>query len=68
MAYQPPSSGFSVDGVRFKELITSPALWETSNDGGTAQGTQRGREGDSDLAFSVGLGDLLNLSLFFFSF
>lgn len=64
MAYQPPSSGFSADGVRFKEMITSPALWETSNDGRAAQGTQRKKGGDSDLAFSAGLGDLLNLFLF----
>lgn len=65
MAYQLPSSGFSTDGVRFKEMITSPALWETSNDGRAAQGTQSRRQGDSDLAFSVGHGDLLHLSLLF---
>lgn len=42
-------------------MITSPALWETSNDGEAAQGTQRGRGG-----FSIGPGDLLNLSFFSF--
>lgn len=44
MAYQLPISGFSADGVRFKEMITSHALWVTSNDGETAQETQ-GRRG-----------------------
>ena len=44
MAYQLPISGFSADGVRFKDMITSRALWVTSNDGETAQGTQ-GRRG-----------------------
>lgn len=56
MAYQLPSSGFSADGVRFKEMIPPQALWVTSNDGGRAQGAQGGRGQETNLAFSADLG------------